>query len=353
MNNEHSQYGFSLVELMVAILLGLLISYTVLQIYLAQTQIYKTSNSQGLILNTENAITNLVSPVIRDAGFVGCSTVSTAISNLNAGGSDPLGSFNTTPSMVRGYNGSGASFTIAQSNPANDTTATHWNPTLAAGLVGQVQQGNDVLVVLGADPNSQPSAITAIDASSNNFTIQSNAHSNAIAGGYGAISDCVKSMIFQVSSVGSSVITHNAGMGTLQNTTSTFPISFQIGSQFIPLQQTAFFVGQGQGGQSSLMRGILNGSAWTIEPIVPGVEFMKVQYGIGTNGAVTRYVSANTVTDWSEIYAIRIGFLIAGQLASGSLTQQQYTVLDTVVNAPADNRLRHVFELTIQLRNAL
>jgi type IV pilus assembly protein PilW len=119
------------------------------------------------------------------------------------------------------------------------------------------------------------------------------------------------------------------------------------------MQQTAFFVGQGQGGQSSLMRARLVGNSWTIEPLVPGVQIMKIQYGIGSNGVANRYVSANAVTDWSQVYSLRLGFLIEGQQGSGTLSTNQYTVLDTLITVPADNRMRHVFEMTINLRNAI
>lgn len=36
------------------------------------------------------------------------------------------------------------------------------------------------------------------------------------------------------------------------------------------------------------MRGILTSTGWTIEPLVPGVELMKVEYGMGSNGAISQ-----------------------------------------------------------------
>lgn len=84
--NYRLQQGFSLVELMIATLVGLILTYSILQIYLAQTQLYKASNSQDLIQSTENAISNLLIPTIRSAGFAGCGSIITALSSLNAGG---------------------------------------------------------------------------------------------------------------------------------------------------------------------------------------------------------------------------------------------------------------------------
>ncbi|CAM3004615.1 PilW family protein [Legionella worsleiensis] len=347
------QHGFSLVELMVASLVGLLLSYAVLEIYLAQSQLYKTSNSQDLIQSTENAIANLVAPVIRAAGFTGCGNVTSAVSNLNPGGPAPLGTINDSPTMLIGYSGSAASYTITQENPPNSSNANNWNPALVSSLVGTVQPGTDVLIILGSAPSSVPLGVTTIDPGSSSLTLQSVSGANLSSGQFGAVSDCIKSVLFQITGVAGTTLSHDAGTGILQNTAGSFPVNFQAGAQFVQIQQTAFFVGQGQGGQSALMRAILNGNSWTVEPLVPGINIMKVQYGIGTNGVVNRYVPANAVTDWTQVYSLRLGFLIEGKTGSGTSSTNQYTVLDTVVTVPTDNRLRHVFELTVHLRNAI
>lgn len=351
MKLKRVQQAFSLIELMIATTLSLVISYSVMQIYLTQSQFYKTSNSQALILNTENALVNLISPTIRGAGFVGCSTTSNALSNLNPGLPDPLGSLNNSGQMIKGYSGSSSSFTYTTTNPANDTNAANWTPALPASLVGEVEKGSDVLIVLGATPGAFPIGVMQINPGSNVLTLKNTANAQITSGQLGAVSDCVKSIIFRVTGVTGTSLSHSAGTGSMHNASSTFLLKFQPGAQFIALQQTAFFVGQGHGGQSALMQAVLNGNTWTVQPLVPGVEFMKVHYGIGANGLVTRYVPANAVSDWSNVYAIRLGFIIAGKMGSGS-GNRSYTVLDTAVTVPADNLLRHTFEMTIKLRNA-
>lgn len=350
--NITKQHGFSLVELMIATLIGFLLSLAVLQIYLGQTQVYKVSNSQDLIQSTENAISNLVTPIVRSAGFIGCSTVSTALSNLNAGGSNPLGSLGTSPTLLTGYSGGTASFTIG-SNAANSGTAGDWSPSLDATLLGNVQKGSDVIVLLGSVPGNPPVSITSIPNGSSSFTVQSTTGLTIAANQYGAVSDCSKSTVFQITGVTGTTISHAAGGGTLQNASSSFPVNYLAGSQFVVLQQTAFFVGQSQGGQSALMRATLTGTTWTVQPLVPGVEIMKVQYGIGSDGIITQYVPANLVTNWAQVYAVRMGFLIAGQQGSGTNSTEKFNVLDIQMTVPADNRLRHVFEMTIHLRNSV
>jgi type IV pilus assembly protein PilW len=351
--NALHQQGFSLVELMVATLISLFISYAVLEIYLAQSQLHRVSNSQAVIQSTQNAIINLVTPIVRSTGFMGCGTLVTAISNLNAGGPNPIATLNTNPIMLTGYSGGGASFTISQDNPANDGNVNDWTPSLEPTLAGNVQKGNDVLIVLGPTPDSFPLAITNIDTGSSFLAVQSPPSTTITAGQFGAVSDCGKAVVFQITSVAGTNINHTAGTAALENSSSNFPVNFAVGSQFIPLQQTAFFVGQGPGGQSALMRATLVGVNWDIQPIVPGIEFMKIQYGIGSGGNITQYVSANAVSNWAQVYSVRIGFLIQGEVGSGTQGSNQFTVLDTQVTVPNDNRIRHVFEITINLRNAL
>lgn len=351
MKRHAQQQGFSLIELMIAISLGLVISYAILRIYLTQSQFYKTSNSQSLILSAENALVNLLIPTIRDAGFLGCGTINSAMSNLNSGLPDPLGSLNTTPFMIIGYSGSGSAFSYSITNPANDTNSGDWTPILPASLVGKVQKGNDVLVVLGAMPGTYPIGVTQIDSASTSIGLQSTANTSIASGQLAAVSDCSKSLIFQITGSTSTTVSHAAGNGAMQNSSNGFAVNFQPGAQFIQMQQTAFFVGQGQGGQSALMQATLNGGTWTVQPLVPGIELMKVQYGIGSNSLIAQYVPANSVTDWSRVYSVRLGFIISGKMGSGS-ANTSYTVLDTTITVPSDNLLRHTFEMTIKLRNA-
>ncbi|MCW8386398.1 PilW family protein [Fluoribacter dumoffii] len=346
------QKGFSLVELMVATAIGLLLSYAVMEIYITQTQIYRTSNTQALIQNTENAIANLVTPVIRASGFAGCGTINTAMSNLNGGGSSPLGTLGVTPALLAGYNRNGTTISITQTNSPNDSNPGNWTPSLDSSLAGNVESTSDVLVVLGAAPGSFPVSITTIDSASNSFTVQSTNGLSLNLGQFAAVSDCIKTSVFVITGATATTISHEAGSSPYDNSTSAFIVNYQPGAQFIPLQQTAFFVGQGQGGQSALMRGILTETGWTIQPLVPGVEVMKVQYGIGGNGSISQYVTADAVTNWAQVYAIRLGFLVEGQVASGNQNSTQYRVLDTLVTVPNDNRLRHVYEVNIALRNA-
>jgi type IV pilus assembly protein PilW len=336
---------------MIAIVIGLFLVTVLLAIFIVQTQRYRTTASQGFTQNAENAISALMLPYIRGAGFAGCATMVNVLSNLNTSTSPPLSTLNTVPSMIMGYD---TSTSISQFNATNDGNASHWTPSLDSSLLGQVSVGSDVLVVLGPVPNAQPTGVTAITSSSTSFTV--NSSSGITAGQLGAISDCAKAVVFNVTSVSGTTINHAAGSTVNTNATAAFAVNFPVGTQFIPVQQTAFFVGQGLGGQSSLMMATLSGSTWTVSPLVPGVDTMAVLYGIGGNSVPTQYVTAGNVTNWGAVYSIRLGFIIEGQVASGSATSlnpTQFKLFGNTITLPADSRLRHVYELSINVRNAV
>jgi len=125
------------------------------------------------------------------------------------------------------------------------------------------------------------------------------------------------------------------------------------------LQQTALFVANGAGGQSVLTLATYTYTAgtwgWQYSPLVPGVDTMQVLYGIGTpgTGVPSEYVPASAVTPANSIYSIRLAFLLEGQPGSaGAPNATSFTVLGTTVNVPTDTRLRRVYDMTINLRNA-
>lgn len=344
--------GFSLVEIMIGLTLGVILSIAVLGVYLAQKNTYKTNTSQAVIQNAESAIAELITPAIRSAGFCGCNSVIQALSNLNPGGPAPLGTLDTTPSILMGYDASaGTTLSITQANANNSSTAADWTPGLDTSLTGNVQATSDVLIVLGGSPGSQPVGVTTFTPGSSSFDIQNG--TGIAAGQFGAISDCLKSSVFLITAVAGTTISHTAGLGALTNAADALAVSYTPGSQFVTLTQTAFFVARDPGGQSALVRATLNqNGTWTIQSLAPGVDTMQVLYGVGTSGIPSQYVPASAVTNWGQVYAIRLGFLLAGQQGSGTVTPTQFTVLGATVTVPSDNRLRHIYEMTINLRNS-
>jgi type IV pilus assembly protein PilW len=82
---------------------------------------------------------------------------------------------------------------------------------------------------------------------------------------------------------------------------------------------------------------------------------MKVLYGIGSAEQTTQYVDASAVPNFAQVTTVKLAFLIEGNVGSSpipSTATETFTLLgDTVVVSPSDSRLRHVFNMTVNLRN--
>jgi type IV pilus assembly protein PilW len=340
--------GFGLIELMLAMVLGLIVLAGVLVVFITQRQVYQSSNSQALIQDADNALSAIITPVIRGAGFTGCGSIGTGVKSYVAAAPTPL-TFNTS-SAVQGFKANTVPATLVD-GAANDAVDTDWTPKLDASLVGAIEKGSDVLVLIGAPPGKAPAGATVFNAGA--MTV--NDASGFIAPQMVAVSDCGKSSVFQITAVDdvNNILDYAVG----PNGTPLYP----AGSQVIPIQQTVFFVARGDAGQSALYEGTMRipagGTAatatWFFQEMVPGVSNLQVLYGIGVDGQATRYVDAAGVTNWGAVTTIKLGFLIEGNQASSnaSTNQKLFTLFGTALTVPVDSRLRHTFYMTVNTRN--
>jgi hypothetical protein len=136
-----------------------------------------------------------------------------------------------------------------------------------------------------------------------------------------------------------------------------------------------FYVGYSAGGQSGLYGAVMMCGSWQSlsvlstgcssgggpknsssapQPLVPGVDNMQILYGIGPGGVTQQWVPASLVSDWTQVNAVRMGFLVEGPIGSANFDSNPtaWNVLGTTVSVPRDTRLRHVYTMTISLRNA-
>lgn len=361
-----SAVGFTLVELMIALALGLIVIAGIVTVFLALGRVSTTALSQASIQNAQNTISAILSPTIRGAGFGGCRTLSGSLSTITPGAGTLVNNYSLP---VQGYDftgtGGAGAYAITADNAPNDTTVTDWAPQLDASLAPAVipEPGSDVLVVSGAMPGTAPAGVNTISDGAPDFVVTDNPVSDVavtLAGlklpAPAALSDCGKSVVFMVTAesaaAGGVTVTHDTTGSA--NYTATFQPSFPPGVQFVPLQQAAFYVAQSAGGQSALYKAIYTGGTWVATPIVPGVENMQVLYGV-TNAGTYQWLPASDVAlgpGFGAVSAVQLGFLVQGGIGSKPFgPSPPFLILNTSVTVPADSRLRHVFEITVNLRN--
>ncbi len=299
------QRGFGLVELMVAITVGLLLLAGVLQVLAGTRQAYRLQEAQARLQEAGRFALDALSRDLRMADFWGCHGRPAQVTN----GLDPAG----------------AGFV-----------------DFAAGGLSGTEGGStpDTLILRGAagaslvltQPMPQPSADLKV------------------APGNGLrqfdlvlVADCTQGDIFQVTNAnpsGSGQLVHNAGVGQPGNLSASLSKAYGTDAQVFRAQEIVYDVQTGLRGQPSLFRTV-NGTA---QELVEGVEDLQVLYGEDTDGdgAVNRYVPANDpALDMSRVLAVRVTVRLRS-LEDG-LTRQ--------VTAFGDRRLRRSFTATVTLRN--
>jgi len=115
----------------------------------------------------------------------------------------------------------------------------------------------------------------------------------------------------------------------------------------------------GAGGDSSptLKRAELVGNAWEVTALVDGVESMRFDFGVDTtgDGQPDSFVDAASVTDWGQVMAVKAHLLTRSLDKTATLQQsetaQSFKLGGVVVNTTADGYLRRAYSQTVRIVN--
>jgi type IV pilus assembly protein PilW len=353
--------GFSIIELMIAVTLALIVTAGVMAAFLGSRSSFMTTAGTAAVSDNGRFALDFLQSAVRNAGYMACNTTHTQLSLLNAG---PTPVYYNYGQPLGGYDANNtASYTLATPPVSPDSSVGDWQAStgpawggggLDASLAGKVLKNSDVLVVYSTLRTNQPPAVvTTIATGASSFQVQNayNLAPNQIA----VIADCAKSIVFQISSVAGTTVSFGTS-GTPGNTASSFPVSFQIGSQVTPVDTTVYYIGQGADGDGALFSNDLNAtSAFTASELVSDIESMQVLYGVDTTGTqtVAEYMPAQQVIDFNTVMSVKLAVLAASQ--PGAVPKPSvapsYNLLGSTVTAPIDTRARQVFEITVSTRN--
>ncbi len=322
MINKKQSHGFSLVELLVAMVVGLIIVSGAFSLHSGTRKTQAVNEAQMDMVADARFAIEMISYDLRHAGMWGgtnkaslidCKSTDTAACTSTASGDIP-------PSSVAGDCAVGWYYDLTL--PVFATDDTSGNPYSASCIPGSESYlaGTDVLEVRYADSNV-PAALLAG---------QAYVRSNFING-----------RIF-VGSPAPVIEAYDPGPMTLNH----------------ELHAYAYYVSDytdapGDGIPSLRRVALVNGPALQNQTLISGVSDLQVQFGEDVNGdqAVDRYVNPNDVTDWSSVYAAKIwllmrsdnkqigvdtkkSFSIAGAAAKtyGGQDDYRYFMVSSVVN---------------------
>lgn len=390
-----NQRGLSLVELMIAIGLGLFLSWGAVQAFLAGKRTYTMQQAVSRIQENGRLAQEFLSYDIRNAGFTGCGSSSflggkPAYSGCANGVSMLMGALVTTGTAIE-WMATGEEYRFGASvfgtnNVAADGTGgmsliTPLNPVPVAGT--------DVLVVrtalnLGLTSTDVTPVATAATVNTQNLgSTGTGCYSGLCPGDYVVESDCSRAKIFKITALTVSgttlTITHGssalAGGNACTNwgsgaTPDTY--TFKQGSTLMKLDTAIYYIANNPAGRPALYRRLL-GDAGTSQELLEGVENMQLQYGLDTNndGQVDSFVTADAVSraQWNNWVDTDGDGVLLSDNAEQRIRSVRYSLLvrseDTVLDAPqtytyngtpttaTDRRLHQIFTGSVAIRSRL
>ncbi len=291
--DDHSK-GFTLVELMVAMVLGLLLLAGIVSAFVANRQVYRTNENMARLQETARIVNELMGRDIRAAGGNPCGTPLVA-NVLNNPASNWWSNW-AAGSLVGYDDNQSASFKAFGGNVADRI------------------QGTDALLVLSATTKEGVS-IVSHNPPAAQFQVNTVNHGINV-GDILMVCDPATAAIFQVTNAQpgtNTTIVHQTGTGTPGNcskglgyptvcTTNGTPKDF-TGGILARFSAGFWYIGNnGQGGRSLYRLGMDGGpSSIATQEIVENVTDMQIQY-LTRNGntLANSYVGASGISDWTN-----------------------------------------------------
>ena len=350
------QHGFTLLELMIAMTIGLIVSGLIGGIYLGAKKSSRYQDATARLQENARFATDRIARAIRNAGYNGCGAMS-RLSNVVTGGTTNWWLDLSAP--VKGYK-SGSTF------PAGIPTTGTANSVAVAGT--------DAFTTVGVETAGEVSVISHNPATA---TITTASHGIA-TGAILVVSDCARTAIFQNTGSATNTVVHSAGgtatptncvtgLGASCGATET-NYTFKPGSSLMQLEAKAFYVGiSSTGNGRSLWTVPLGNTAsgnvtTTPTELIGGVDDMQIEYGVAlttTGGAAAglerqpnRYVGASSVAaaDWPNVITMRVSLLLSTLDDNVSSSAQTYTFNNNDTTA-TDRRVRRSYTSVFNLRN--
>ncbi|MCB1648722.1 MAG: PilW family protein [Pseudomonadales bacterium] len=363
--------GLSMIELLIAMVLGLSLTAGVMQVYVGNTQTDRDQEARARMQENGRFAISYLAHELRMAGYLGClATIEENSINNTLDG--PPASFQPDAGL-QGWEANGTGFGSI-SNSANDVA-----PVSTTGG-GWSSSGGNIMDTTQAVPASD--IVRVWNAAGTGATINSISPGGAMTvvnsgivdiedGDILLLSDCQRADWVQACNVqeigGGASINSVLSSGCVPGNDVTKALGTQAGGELVKLQGTMFYVGK-RGNVASnppaLFRRRLNQTAGAGNPeeLVEGIESLQILYGLNADNdnkkTVDAYVSAQQVTNWERVVSIRISVLVQSIENNMLPAPQPYTFNGVRYDGaagngalPADTRLRRVFTSTVTLRN--
>ncbi|MGH8182414.1 MAG: PilW family protein [Rhodanobacteraceae bacterium] len=319
--------GFTLIELMIAMILGLIVIAGVTSVFLAGQQSFRTNDALAEVQDNTRVAFELMARDIRDAGLTGCSSKGYQVNVLN---DQATAWWANWGNAVRGYD-------AGQTDPA---------VTVGTGLA-QRFAGTSSLQLLGAADQGYTIAAPG-ETTAYSFTLNETSP-NLASGDIVILCDPGQVAFFQIGAynAGTRTFTYSAA-GTPGNDSVILdatipgagpPQPFPANSQLSLYTAADWYIGNNDSGGTSLYRLSLQNTGGAVAPaaqeMVRNVSAMTITYLQRGNAG---FLTAAAVTDWSQVTAVRVALTMTSTFTRAT-------------TGPAPTALSRQYAFTTSLRN--
>ncbi|MDA1369452.1 MAG: PilW family protein [Proteobacteria bacterium] len=377
LNPKHS-VGLSLIELLIAMVLGLTLASGVLQIYASSSATERSQDARLRMQEGGRFALNFLGNEIRMAGYLGC------LGSMQGSGAN--NTLNAPPNTlqpgtgIQGWEAAGTNPGVVN-NSANDvatvaSTTAEWTTGGVGFNIPTVQAvpNSDILRLWGGAGDA--GAVISIDNTGGDPIVAAEAAIGIAVNDFLIISDCEQVDFVQACAVAPT----GGGASTVDITLSTACNPGNLATAFVTsvapagspaevirLEGVLYYVGKRDDTATnppSLYRAVLDtdGTLAAPEEIIEGVESMQLLYGVNVDqdvrATVDAYLPADLVTNWDEVISVRVSLLMQS-IEDGTTSEPQAYTFDGVTysaaggggSLPQDRRARRIFTSTISLRN--
>jgi len=355
--------GFSLIELMIAMVLGLVLSAGIFAVFNGNKQSSDLNTTMADMQESARFALNKLSSDIRMAGFQGCK-------DINQGGPDILAVNAPTKNLE---------MTAATGSVINDSKVWQPAPPINVTSLGNViphthaltlQFGSEATFPLKEDvggnvPNRRAAIIvdTSAGISSEPFNIQK--------GEFAIISNCTGSDLISVSGVnrGTGEVSHANGVN--KTDALTFDYFADNSTKFMRFNSNIYYIGDtgSVSADGTTITGLYQQKlpyAANNPPVlmISGVENMRILFGARTgNDSISYFTPNDSDLKSQDIESVKIGLLMVSEnQINDQLDERTYTLAGQPIIAasgtsasagthPRDRRYRQAFNTTVKIRN--
>ncbi len=352
------QRGMTLIEIMIALLIGVFLIGGILQIFLGTKRSYRMQENLSVLQENARFASEFISNDLRIPGYQGCRSL-----NLPAD-APVVKAAQPTPNTMIGL------------TPTTAITGNEWvgggtprSPATQANLTNLVN-GTDVITVAYAESCGGYLTVTmAAATATTNITIAATNSCKIARDDALLISDCASSDIIRA--------TNPAGatnVNVIQHAGQDLSKAYAAGSEVLVYREYSYHIRNGASGRPALYRrdNAADGSGLNPIELIEDVENLQITYGVDSDktnavvnpgdGTANYYVKANSVPDtdpadgtpdWDKVVSVKVSLLLA--TAEDNLADKPvlYDYDGTADINPGDRRIRRVVNTVIALRNRI